>query len=40
VALVVPAAATARIQEAHKFLLHAICEQIEPRLLATEGKTT
>jgi D-sedoheptulose 7-phosphate isomerase len=32
VELIVPGEATARIQEAHKFLLHTICELIEPRL--------
>jgi phosphoheptose isomerase len=30
--LIVPSKATARIQEAHKFLLHVICEIVEPRL--------
>ena len=30
--LIVGAEATARIQEAHKFLLHVICEIVEPRL--------
>ncbi|MGI9113706.1 MAG: phosphoheptose isomerase [Chthoniobacterales bacterium] len=30
--LIVPGTATARIQEAHKFLLHVICEIVEPRL--------
>ena len=30
--LIVPGNATARIQEAHKFLLHVICEIVEPRL--------
>ena len=30
--LIVPGAATARIQEAHKFLLHCICERVEPQL--------
>jgi phosphoheptose isomerase len=30
--LIVPGGATARIQEAHKFLLHVICEIVEPRL--------
>jgi hypothetical protein len=30
--LIVGGTATARIQEAHQFLLHAICELIEPRL--------
>jgi len=32
VELIIPADVTARIQEAHKFLLHTICEIIEPRL--------
>jgi phosphoheptose isomerase len=30
--LVVPGESTARIQEAHKFILHVLCEIIEPRL--------
>jgi len=30
--LIIPCEITARIQEAHKFLLHTICEIIEPRL--------
>jgi phosphoheptose isomerase len=30
--LIVPGDSTARIQEAHKFLLHALCEMCEPRL--------
>lgn len=30
--LIAPASVTARIQEAHKFLLHTICEIVEPRL--------
>lgn len=30
--LIVPGKATARIQEAHKFLLHVLCEIVEPRL--------
>ena len=30
--LVVPSQVTARIQEAHKFILHVICELIEPSL--------
>ncbi len=30
--LIVPGNATARIQEAHKFLLHVLCEIVEPRL--------
>jgi D-sedoheptulose 7-phosphate isomerase len=32
VELVVPGTSTARIQEAHKFLLHVFCEICEPRL--------
>ncbi|MFN2541585.1 MAG: SIS domain-containing protein [Chthoniobacterales bacterium] len=32
--LVVPGDSTARIQEAHKFILHVLCEIIEPRLAA------
>jgi D-sedoheptulose 7-phosphate isomerase len=30
--LVVPGESTARIQEAHKFLLHVLCEIVEERL--------
>jgi phosphoheptose isomerase len=30
--LVVPGDSTARIQEAHKFILHVICETLEPQL--------
>ena len=30
--LIVPSQITARIQEAHKFLLHVICEAIDPQL--------
>jgi D-sedoheptulose 7-phosphate isomerase len=30
--LVVPGNSTARIQEAHKFILHVICETLEPQL--------
>ena len=30
--LVIPSDSTARIQEAHKFILHVLCEMIEPRL--------
>jgi D-sedoheptulose 7-phosphate isomerase len=36
--LVVPGTATARIQEAHKFLLHVLCELIEPRLQAAGAR--
>jgi len=32
--LIVPGNATARIQEAHKFLLHVLCELVEPQLTA------
>ena len=32
VELIIPSDVTARIQEAHKFLLHTICELVEPRL--------
>ena len=32
VELIVPGSSTARIQEAHKFLLHVLCEICEPRL--------
>jgi D-sedoheptulose 7-phosphate isomerase len=31
--LVVSGDSTARIQEAHKFILHVLCEAVEPRLL-------
>ncbi len=31
--LIVPGESTARIQEAHKFLLHVLCESVEPRLM-------
>jgi phosphoheptose isomerase len=34
VELIVPGNATARIQEAHKFLLHVLCEIVEERLRA------
>lgn len=30
--IVAPGNATARIQETHKFLLHVLCEMVEPRL--------
>jgi len=30
--LVVPGDSTARIQEAHKFILHVLCESVEPQL--------
>lgn len=37
--LIVPSMITARIQEAHKFLLHTICEIVEERwLLPREGR--
>jgi phosphoheptose isomerase len=32
--LIVPSQVTARIQEAHKFMLHVICELVEPSLKA------
>ena len=35
VELIVNANSTARIQEAHKFILHVICELVEPRLSAS-----
>ncbi len=38
VELIVPASATARIQEGHKFLLHVLCEIVEERLLAAEKR--
>jgi D-sedoheptulose 7-phosphate isomerase len=31
--LIVPGNSTARIQEAHKFILHVLCEAVEPRLV-------
>lgn len=31
--LIIPSEQTARIQEGHKFLLHVICEIVEPQLL-------
>lgn len=31
--IIVPGDRTARIQEAHKFLLHVVCELVEPHLL-------
>ena len=34
VELIVPGKSTARIQEAHKFLLHVLCEMCEPQLPA------
>jgi len=37
--LVVPSTITARIQEAHKFLLHALCEIVEERWLLPMEKT-
>jgi Phosphoheptose isomerase len=30
--IIIPGNSTARIQEAHKFLLHVLCEIVEPRL--------
>jgi len=36
-ALVVPSSASARIQEVHGLILHAICEELEQRVVATEG---
>ena len=36
--LVVPSHVTARIQEAHKFLLHTLCELVEPALQAAPQK--
>lgn len=36
--LIVPAPATARIQEGHKFLLHVLCEIVEERLLGAPSK--
>ncbi len=35
--LIVPGEATARIQEAHKFLLHVLCESVEPQLMAAKA---
>lgn len=37
--LIVPSTITARIQEAHKFLLHTICEIVEERWLLPMEKT-
>lgn len=37
VELIVPGTATARIQEAHKFLLHVICEIVDERWLLKGG---
>jgi phosphoheptose isomerase len=34
--LIVPGNATARIQEAHKFLLHVLCESVEPQLMGSK----
>lgn len=36
--LIVPGDATARIQEAHKFLLHVLCETVEPHLATSKTK--
>ena len=36
--LIVPTAITARIQEAHKFLFHVLCEMLEEGWLSEEGK--
>jgi phosphoheptose isomerase len=36
--LIVPGKSTARIQEAHKFLLHVICEIVEPRLTINQTR--
>jgi len=35
--LIVTGNATARIQEAHKFLLHVLCESVEPQLMASKA---
>jgi hypothetical protein len=32
VELIVPGPVTARIQEAHKFIFHVICELVDPEL--------
>jgi phosphoheptose isomerase len=37
VELIVPCEITARIQEAHKFLLHVLCEMVEERWLLARG---
>ncbi len=37
VELIVPHSVTARIQEAHLVLVHALCEMVEPALLAQEA---
>jgi D-sedoheptulose 7-phosphate isomerase len=36
--LIVPGKITARIQEAHKFILHVLCESVEPELLKKAGR--
>jgi len=36
--LIVPISITARIQEAHKFLLHVLCEIVEARWLQPESR--
>lgn len=37
--LIVPSNLTARIQEAHKFLLHTLCEIVEARFLLAKSET-
>lgn len=37
--LIVPSNITARIQEAHKFLLHTLCEIVETRFLLAKSET-
>jgi len=38
--LIVPSTITARIQEAHKFLLHTICEIVEEKWLQPDSRRT
>ncbi len=38
-AIIVPSANTARIQEVHTLILHAICEQVEQRLASSASPT-
>ncbi len=38
-AIIVPSANTARIQEVHTLILHAICEQVEQRLVSSASPT-
>jgi hypothetical protein len=38
VEIIVPSQLTARIQEAHKVIIHIICELIEPALQKASGQ--